>query len=190
MRSNTIRIDNHGNGFRDVIAEATKVSVYVEMGQESFRHMQLLIEEMLSLVQMAEGLDVRARVDGHVAQHAVRADAHAVAQRDLPFEHAAHVDEDVAAADERAAQVEARGIGQRNAGFEQAARLLALPAPLELGLLHAAVHAQRFPGGAEALSVPVRPFPAAPPPGGGAGLSPLRPDGQRPPAHRRGQSLL
>ena len=55
MRSNTIRIDNHGNGFRDVISEATKVSVYVGMGQESFRHMQLLIEEMLSLVQMAEG---------------------------------------------------------------------------------------------------------------------------------------
>ena len=55
MRSNTIRIDNHGNGFKDVIVEATKVSVYVEMDQESFRHMQLLIEEMLSLVKMADG---------------------------------------------------------------------------------------------------------------------------------------
>ena len=55
MKSNTIRIDNHGNGFKDVITEATKVSVYVEMKPEDFKHMQLLIEEMLSMVQLAEG---------------------------------------------------------------------------------------------------------------------------------------
>ena len=54
MRSNTIRIDNHGKGFKEVIAEGHKVSVYVEMNPEAFRHMQLLIEEMLSIVKMAD----------------------------------------------------------------------------------------------------------------------------------------
>ena len=55
MKSNTIRIDNHGKGFEDVIAEAGKVSDYVKMEPEAFSHMQLLIEEMLSMLQMAEG---------------------------------------------------------------------------------------------------------------------------------------
>lgn len=55
MRSNTIRIDNHGNGFQDVVAEAKKVAVYVEMQPEAYRHMQLLTEEMLSVVQGADG---------------------------------------------------------------------------------------------------------------------------------------
>ena len=55
MKSNTIRIDNHGNGFKDVITEAGKVSVYVEMEPEAFTHMQLLIEEMLSMIKLAEG---------------------------------------------------------------------------------------------------------------------------------------
>ena len=39
-----------------------------------------------------------------------------------------------------------RGVGQRDAGFQLAAGLLGLPAAFQLGLLHAAVHAQRFPG--------------------------------------------
>ena len=54
MKSNTIWVDNHGNGFKDVIAEGNKVAVYVEMKPEAFKHMQLLIEEMLSMVQLAE----------------------------------------------------------------------------------------------------------------------------------------
>ena len=54
MRSNTVMIDNHGNGFKDVITEANKVAVYVEMKPEAFKHMQLLVEEMLSIVQQAE----------------------------------------------------------------------------------------------------------------------------------------
>ena len=53
MRSNTIIIDNHGNGFEAVIAESKKVAVYVEMAPEAYGHMQLLIEEMLSIVQNA-----------------------------------------------------------------------------------------------------------------------------------------
>lgn len=53
MRSNTIIIDNHGNGFEAVIAESKKVAVYVEMQPEAYGHMQLLIEEMLSVVKGA-----------------------------------------------------------------------------------------------------------------------------------------
>ena len=55
MKSNTVRIDNHGNGFRDVVAEAGKVAVYEGMKPEDFNHMRLLIEEMLSMLQLAGG---------------------------------------------------------------------------------------------------------------------------------------
>ena len=54
--------------------------------------------------------------------HAVRADAHAVAELDLAFEDAADVDLDVAAAAQRAAQVEARRIGEAHARVHQRAR--------------------------------------------------------------------
>lgn len=55
MKSNTIMIDNHGNGFQDVLGEAKKVAVYVEMKPEDFGHMRLLIEEMLSMARAADG---------------------------------------------------------------------------------------------------------------------------------------
>ena len=55
MKSNVIKIDNHGNGFEDVVNEAKKVAAYVEMPQEAFKHMQLLTEEMLSMAQDATG---------------------------------------------------------------------------------------------------------------------------------------
>ena len=54
MKSNTIRIDNHGNGFSDVMAEAKKVAAYAEIKPEDFGHMQLLIEEMLSALKLAD----------------------------------------------------------------------------------------------------------------------------------------
>lgn len=54
-KSNVVKIDNHGNGFEDVIKEAKKVAVYVEMPQDAFKHMQLLTEEMLSMAQDATG---------------------------------------------------------------------------------------------------------------------------------------
>ena len=55
MKSNTIRIDNHGNGFKDVVSEGNRVAVYAEMKPEASRQMQLLIEEMLSMAQLAGG---------------------------------------------------------------------------------------------------------------------------------------
>src|SRR5690606_38376247 len=86
------------------------------------------------LMHVAECLDHRAFADFSLADDAMRPDADAVRQRDLALEHAAYVDEDVAAAAQAAAQVEARGVGQGNALLEQATRLLALPDALELGL--------------------------------------------------------
>ena len=65
------------------------------------------------------GLDHRAGGDARIADHAVRADAHAVAELDLAFEDAVDVDLDVAAAAQLAAQVEARRVGQAHAGFHQ-----------------------------------------------------------------------
>lgn len=100
------------------------------------------------LLQMAERFNLRARADADVAQHAMRADTHAIRQRDVAFEYAAHVDEHIASARQRAAHVETGGVGQRDAGFKLAAGLFALPAAFQFGLLHAAVHAQRFPAGA------------------------------------------
>ena len=55
MKSNVIKIDNHGNGFEDVILETKKVAVYVEMSQGSYEDMKLLTEEMLSMAQGATG---------------------------------------------------------------------------------------------------------------------------------------
>ena len=49
-----------------------------------------------------------------ISQHAVGADADVVAQRDRANEHAADVDEYVAAADECAAYIDARGVGERD----------------------------------------------------------------------------
>ena len=51
--------------------------------------------------------------------HAVGADAHAVAELDAALEDAADVDLDVAAADELAAHVEARRVGQAHARLHQ-----------------------------------------------------------------------
>src|SRR5690606_36140350 len=101
----------------------------------------------LRFLDMAIGLDLGVRPDGGITDYAVRPDAHAVGKLDMPLENTADVDEDVAPAGERTAQVEARGIGERNALLEQPAGLLGLPMPFQLSLLQAAVDAQRFPGG-------------------------------------------
>lgn len=55
MRSNTIMIDNRGNGFDDVTAEARKVAVYEAMKPEASDLMQLMIDEILSVVKSANG---------------------------------------------------------------------------------------------------------------------------------------
>ena len=67
-------------------------------------------------VDVREGMDHRVVGDAAVADHAVRGDAHVVAQLDAALEHAVHVDLDVLAAGELAAQVEAVRVGQAHAG--------------------------------------------------------------------------
>jgi protein-disulfide isomerase-like protein with CxxC motif len=74
----------------------------------------------------------------------VRADAHAVAQRDLAFEDAADVDLDILPQLQRAAQVEARRVGQAHAGLHQRVGLAALEAALQVGQLQRAVDAQHL----------------------------------------------
>src|SRR5437773_240984 len=78
------------------------------------------------ILQVAEGLDARARTDRHVFQHAIRADRHAVAEFHLAFEHAIDVDRHVAAAGEVSAHVAARRIGERHPLLEERSGELAL----------------------------------------------------------------
>ena len=74
----------------------------------------------------------------------MRANADAIAKRDFALEHTADVDEYIAPAAECAALIKARRVRKRHARLKLATRELALPQALKLGLLRAAVHAQRF----------------------------------------------
>ena len=78
------------------------------------------------------GCDLGAGPDLDVAQDAVGADAGAVAQADPALEDAIHVDRHVAPASELAADVDARGIRERHAGFEEARGLVHLVVALEV----------------------------------------------------------
>src|SRR6266516_4837204 len=99
----------------------------------------------VGVLEVAEGLDARARTDRHALQHAIRADGHAVAELHLAFEHAVDVDRHVAAAGKDSAHVAARGIGERHPVLEERSGKLALVNALQIGELAAAVHAERFP---------------------------------------------
>ena len=61
MKSNTIKIDNHGHGFDDLLTEVRKVAVYEEIGKDETSYLELLAEEMLSLIKGLDG-DVKANV--------------------------------------------------------------------------------------------------------------------------------
>src|SRR2546425_5995579 len=106
----------------------------------------------LGFLQVREGKHLAARTDAHIAQHAIRADAHAFAKAHAPFEDAVDVDRYIALAIELAAHVEARRIGEADAGVHQPARLLRLEGALErreLGLgidagdFHRVIHLDR-----------------------------------------------
>ena len=98
----------------------------------------------LLAVDVGERMDHRAGTDDRIADHAVRADAHAVGQLDAPFEHAVDVHFDVAAAQQLAAQVEAGRVGQAHARVHQLLGPRALVAPLQLGQLARAVDPQHL----------------------------------------------
>src|SRR5438552_2337995 len=78
----------------------------------------------LRFFQVREREHLAAGADAHVAQHTVRADAHPFAEAHTSFEYAVDVDRDVALAIELAAHVDARRIGEADAGFHQPLRLL------------------------------------------------------------------
>ena len=89
-------------------------------------------------------MDHGAGGDLGVADHAMRPDAHAVAQAHVALEHAADVDLDVHAARERAAQVEARRVGQAHAGVHLRVGVAALQPAFETRQLGRAVDAQHL----------------------------------------------
>ena len=55
MRSDTILIDNQGNGFENVQKEVLKVAVYNELNPKETMQLQLCAEEMLSLAHSVTG---------------------------------------------------------------------------------------------------------------------------------------
>ena len=55
MRSNTINIDNQGNGFDNAIEETRKVAVYEGLSHKESLQLELCMEEMLSLARSITG---------------------------------------------------------------------------------------------------------------------------------------
>ena len=59
MKSDIIVIDNQGKGFSDAVTEARKVADYEGLNSQNSLHLQLITEEMLSMVRCVTG-EVRA----------------------------------------------------------------------------------------------------------------------------------
>jgi hypothetical protein len=89
-------------------------------------------------------VDHRAGGDGGVADHAVRADARAVAQRTCPSNSSRRRSPRRCRSAAPAAHVEARRVGQAHAGLHQRLGLAALEAALQVGQLQRAVDAQHL----------------------------------------------
>ena len=102
-------------------------------------------------VQVRERQHLGAGAQARIAQHAVRAHPHAVGQVHVAFEHAAHVDDDVAPGAQRAAHVQPLGVHHLHAGQHERARGVTLVLALEPGELHLVVDAVGLPGGAGLL---------------------------------------
>ncbi len=96
--------------------------------------------------QVAEPEHLRAGADAAITHDVVRTDAHAVAQRHAPFEHAADIDEDVRARLDGTANIDARGVSQPYTAFHQGHGDSPLGDPFDLGQLCGAVDAKRLVG--------------------------------------------
>ena len=90
---------------------------------------------------MGEGVNHCTGCNGAIGDHAVGADAHAIAQGDGAFKYAVHVDLDIAAAAQRAAHIKPRRVGQPHALLHEGVGQPALVDPLQFGQLHGAVDA-------------------------------------------------
>ena len=55
MKSDVIKIDSRGNGFREAISQAGKTAVFTGLDANESLDLQLLTEEMLSLVRSVTG---------------------------------------------------------------------------------------------------------------------------------------
>ena len=55
MKSDVIVIDNSGKGFENAVAETRKVAEYQELNGKDVLHLELMTEEMLSLVRSVTG---------------------------------------------------------------------------------------------------------------------------------------
>ena len=55
MRSDTVFIDNQGNGFEEALNQTRKVAAYEELGEKNSLQLQLMTEEMLSLARSVTG---------------------------------------------------------------------------------------------------------------------------------------
>ncbi len=55
MKSDSITIDNHGNGFEDAVAETKKVAVFQRLNEQQSLRLQLITEEMLSMARSITG---------------------------------------------------------------------------------------------------------------------------------------
>ena len=61
MKSNIVKIDNHGKGIDQLMTEISKVAVYEEINEKDAMKPKLLAEEMVSLISGLDG-DVQANV--------------------------------------------------------------------------------------------------------------------------------
>ena len=99
----------------------------------------------LRFLDMTEGLYFRAFRHTHILQHTVRADADIIGQRHLAFEHAIDINDDIPAAIQFAAHIEARRIENHHPAIGELLRIIALINALQLGQLQFAVYPQHFP---------------------------------------------
>ena len=59
MKSNVVLIDSNGNGFKEAVEQARKVSVFNDLNQDEELDLLLMTEEMLSLLNNVYG-DIKA----------------------------------------------------------------------------------------------------------------------------------
>ncbi len=55
MKSDVIFVDSLGTGFRQAVSETKKVAVYMDLAASDAKRLELITEEMLSLVRMVTG---------------------------------------------------------------------------------------------------------------------------------------
>jgi len=99
----------------------------------------------LRVFDMTKGLYFRAFRHGDISQHTVRADADIIGQRHFSFEHTIDINDDISAAIQLAAHIEARRIENHHPAIGELLRIVALIDALQLGQLQFAVYPQHFP---------------------------------------------